>query len=133
MQKSEVVIPVRDYDLAATLTSGQAFRWKFVNGWWEGVIGCRWVRLQQSPDGIVTEVAEPVNDGGWLGNYLQVHVDLEAITATFPADKPMQAAIGCCRGLRLLRQDPWECLASFICSSTKQIVQIQQIIALLCE
>jgi len=38
-----------------------------------------------------------------------------------------------CRGLRVLRQDPWECLASFILSSTKQIVQIRQIVALLCE
>jgi N-glycosylase/DNA lyase len=38
-----------------------------------------------------------------------------------------------CRGLRLLRQDPWECLASFILSSTKQIVQIQQIISIICE
>ena len=35
--------------------------------------------------------------------------------------------------MRLLRQDPWECLASFICSSSKQIVQIQQIIGLLCR
>jgi N-glycosylase/DNA lyase len=35
--------------------------------------------------------------------------------------------------LRVLRQDPWECLASFILSSTKQIVQIRQIITLLCE
>jgi N-glycosylase/DNA lyase len=35
--------------------------------------------------------------------------------------------------MRLLRQDPWECLASFILSSTKQIVQIRQIVALLCE
>src|SRR6185436_7147385 len=42
-------------------------------------------------------------------------------------------SVAACRGLRLLRQDPWECLASFICSSTKQIVQIQQIIALLCQ
>jgi len=33
----------------------------------------------------------------------------------------------------VLRQDPWECLASFILSSTKQIVQIRQIISLLCE
>ena len=35
--------------------------------------------------------------------------------------------------LRLLRQDPWECLASFILSSSKQIVQIRQIVARLCE
>jgi N-glycosylase/DNA lyase len=41
--------------------------------------------------------------------------------------------VAACRGLRLLRQDPWECLASFILSSTKQIVQIRQIIAVLCE
>src|SRR5207249_12068207 len=45
----------------------------------------------------------------------------------------MRAAVSACCGLRLLRQDPWECLASFILSSTKQIVQIQQIIGLLCE
>jgi len=45
----------------------------------------------------------------------------------------MRAAVAACRGLRLLRQDPWECLASFILSSTKQIVQIRQIISLLCE
>lgn len=133
MQESEVVIPVRDYDLAATLASGQAFRWRFIDGWWEGVIGRRWVRLRQSPGGIAAEVAELVTEWDWLNTYLQLHVDLDAITSTFPADKPMQAAVACCRGLRLLRQDPWECLASFICSSTKQIVQIQQIIGLLCE
>jgi N-glycosylase/DNA lyase len=45
----------------------------------------------------------------------------------------MRVSVEACRGLRLLRQDPWECLASFILSSTKQIVQIQQIVALLCE
>ena len=45
----------------------------------------------------------------------------------------MQAAVAACHGLRLLRQEPWECLASFILFSTKQIVQIRQIIARLCE
>src|ERR1700739_2698797 len=45
----------------------------------------------------------------------------------------MRRAVTACRGLRLLRQDPWECLASFILSSTKQIVQIRQIVAVLCE
>ena len=50
-----------------------------------------------------------------------------------PDDEPMRSAIAACRGLRVLRQVPWECLASFILSSNKQIVQIRQIIALLCE
>lgn len=56
---------------------------------------------------------------------------MEEILATFPEDEPMRAAVAHCRGLRLLRQEPWECLASFICSSTKQIVQIRQIVAML--
>ena len=45
----------------------------------------------------------------------------------------MRNAVAACRGLRVLRQEPWECLASFILSSTKQIVQIRQIVSLLCE
>ncbi len=71
--------------------------------------------------------------GPWLAHYLQLEAELDAVLASFPNDEPMRAAVAACRGLRLLRQDPWECLASFILSSTKQIVQIQQIITLLCE
>ena len=45
----------------------------------------------------------------------------------------MRNAVAALPGLRLLRQDYWECLASFILSATKQIVQIQQMVALLAE
>ena len=68
-------------------------------------------------------------DWDWLTHYLQLHVDLSEVVRLFPDDEPMRAAVAACRGLRLLRQDPWECLASFILSSTKQIVQIRQIIS----
>ena len=125
--------PVRDYDLAATLTSGQAFRWRLYDGWWEGVVAGRWVRLQSRDHGIAAETAVPQDTWSWLEDYLQIHVDLNSILLSFPDDEPMRTSVTACRGLRLLRQEPWECLAGFICSSTKQIVQIQQIIALLCE
>src|SRR5204863_3813295 len=127
---NEASFPVRDYDLSATLSSGQAFGWVFRDGAWEGVIGKHWVQLR---DGIWARTAMPVTDWTWLRQYLQVDVDLDAILLSFPDDEPMRQSVLACRGLRLLRQDPWECLASFILSSTKQIVQIQQIIALLCE
>jgi len=125
-------IAARDYDLAATLTSGQAFRWTFRNDVWEGVVGSRWVRLRQREGGIEAATAVPVADWTWLTDYLQSALNLESILRTFPDDEPMRASIAACRGLRLLRQEPWECLASFILSSTKQIVQIEQIVALLC-
>jgi N-glycosylase/DNA lyase len=124
---------LRDYDLAATLTSGQVFRWQSHGRGWVGVIGTHWVRLHQGTGSLTAETAQPVSDWHWLATYLQADVDWSGVVRTFPDDEPMRAAVAVCRGLRLLRQDPWECLSSFILSSTKQIVQIQQIIALLCE
>src|SRR2546425_10851060 len=131
--ETRIFIPARDYDLAATLTSGQAFRWQFREGAWEGVIGLHWVRLQARAEGILAETARPVTNWHWLTHYLQTEIDLGAGLLSFPDDDPMRASVNACHGLRLLRQDPWECLGSFILSSTQQIVQIQQIIALLCQ
>ena len=129
---------VRNYDLAATLSSGQAFRWQVgvqasAFSVATGVIGNRWVRLHADEFSITAETAGPVTDWNWLTDYLQLELDLPAVLATFPEDEPMRASVNSSRGLRLLRQEPWECLASFILSSTKQIVQIRQIVALLCE
>jgi len=124
---------VNAYDLNATLSSGQAFRWRKEDDSWIGVLAGHWVRLRSDPFSITAEVAGAVSDWSWLVDYLQLEVDLTALLLTFPEDLPMKTAINSCRGLRILHQDPWECLASFILSSTKQIVQIQQIISLLCE
>ena len=128
-----MVFHVRDYDLAATLDSGQVFRWQKQNDSWIGVVGKYCAQLTQTPDGIRAETATPVKDWHWLRDFLQTEVVWAAILETFPDDAPMRAAVAACHGLRVLRQDPWECLASFILSSTKQIVQIRQIISLLCE
>jgi N-glycosylase/DNA lyase len=125
--------PVRDYDLAATLASGQAFRWKRCDDAWEGVVAGRWVELRQEANAILARTAEPQRDWDWLRRYLQIDVDLQKVLTTFPKDDAMRASVTACHGLRLMRQDPWECLASFILSSTKQIVQIQQIVRALCE
>jgi N-glycosylase/DNA lyase len=125
--------PARDYNLAATLDSGQAFRWEPQGTDWAGIVGLHWVRLSVDDGSITAETAEPVQDWAWLTHYLQLDVVLPDVLETFPEDPPLRAARVACRGLRLLRQDLWECLASFILSSTKQIVQIRQMIRALCE
>jgi len=125
---------VERYDLDATLSCGQAFNWeKQPDGTWTGTVSGRWVRLRSAPGSVAAETAGPVAEWAWLEHYLQARVDLAAVHASFPADEPMRAAVAGCPGLRLLRQEPWECLASFILSSTKQIVQIRRIVRLLCE
>ncbi len=133
MATREKIFVVRDYDLAATLTSGQAFRWQQENDSWVGVVHGRRVRLRATENAIAAETDAPQADWNWLADYLQTEINFAAVRKTFPADEPMRAAVEACPGLRLLRQEPWECLASFILSSTKQIVQIRQIVGLLCE
>ena len=133
MPATKIIFRLRNYDLAATLDSGQVFRWHKQNDSWLGVVGGHFVRLTQTDGGILAETDAGIDDLDWLRNFLQTGTDLAAVLKTFPDDEPMRAAVASCGGLRLLRQDPWECLASFILSSTKQIVQIRQIVSLLCE
>lgn len=124
---------VTDYDLAKTLNCGQAFRWRRDERGWQGVVAGRWVRLSSDGGLLRAETALPQAAWQWLEHYLQLGLDWPRVLRTFPDDAPMRAALAACRGLRLLRQDPWECLASFLLSATKQIVQIQTIIERLCQ
>lgn len=124
---------VTDYDLDATLESGQAFGWERDEAGWTSVIGGRWVRATQEGEVVTLQVTEPAGGWGAFERYLALDEDLGPILASFPDDVPLREAVASCRGLRLLRQEPWECLAGFICSSTKQIVQIRQMHRLLRE
>lgn len=125
MQRQKQTLTVADYSLDHTLDSGQAFRWKKAeDGGWSGVIGRQHVFLRQEGDRIEVEA----NDMTEVASCFQWHVALRPIIETFPKDEHLDAAVKACRGLRILKQDPWECLASFIASSTKQIVQIKQIV-----
>lgn len=129
-----------DVNLAATLECGQAFRWSGADdGWFTGVVGREVWRLRQDGDGVLWErsadrdVRPPVAAGMPLPlkRYLSLDRSLREIVATFPDEPALQAAVRRHWGLRVLRQEPWETLASFIASSTKQIVQIRQIVELL--
>jgi N-glycosylase/DNA lyase len=131
---AETILPVENYDLAATLSCGQAFRWRREEATWNGVISGRWVQLEQlDATAIKASVASNEADWSWLRRYLRSDENLAAQLATFPDDEPLRAATAHCVGLRLLRQDSWECLASFILSSTKQIPQIQKCVELLSQ
>src|SRR5437773_3226404 len=60
-------------------------------------------------------------------HYFALDHPLAEICASFPEDPVMNAAREFCRGLRIIRQPKWECLATFICSSMKQVAHIRQI------
>ena len=88
----ECIFPVQQYDLEATLTSGQTFGWERSGAGWTSVVQGRWVRLYQDGDSICAQTAEPQLAWDWLVEYLQVEVNLSEVLATFPADPHLRAA-----------------------------------------
>ena len=123
-----------NYDLEATLTSGQTFRWKKINNHWENIISNKYVKLKKYKSSLIAEVTPFIKDSLWLEDYLQINIDLNKIYRNFPKnDSYLDEAVNLFSGLRILKQDPWETIASFICSSNKQIIQIERIIEKICN
>jgi N-glycosylase/DNA lyase len=113
-------------DLDATLTSGQTFSWKrTADGRWRGWIDRRPCLVW--PDGDALRAVGPGLTRDAVSFYFGLDLSVREIFATFPSDPWLDKARAFAPGLRILRQDPWETLCNFICSSLKQIVQIEQI------
>src|SRR6266480_186573 len=135
-----VEISAPDFDLAKTLDSGQVFHWGKVGDGFVGAIAGTPVYVEQERNVLkVCCGATPVRAGlavparatrplpRIIANYFALDHPLTEICASFPDDPVMNAARLFCRGLRIIRQPKWECLATFICSSMKQVAHIRQI------
>lgn len=119
------LLPWVPVDLALSLGSGQAFHWVPQGAGWVGAIGAVAVYLEQERDSGRVWVNPEGRSAAEV--YLALDHPLEAIEASFPRDPVMQSAAVYCRGMRILRQDRWEALATFITSSMKQVAHIAQI------
>jgi N-glycosylase/DNA lyase len=120
-------IEAPDFDLAMTLNSGQVFHWEKIGDGFYGMIGDRAVYVEQRGDILKVRFGETRALPKVVARYFALDHPLEEICASFPRDLVMGAARDFCRGLRIIRQPHWECLATFICSSMKQVAHIRQI------
>ena len=112
-----------DFDLTRTLDSGQVFHWEEYGDGYAGTIGSNGVYVEQRKNRLLfTGTTTAV-----IGNYFALDHPLRQICRSFPDDPAMCAARDFCAGLRIIRQPRWECLATFITSSMKQVAHIRQI------
>ena len=115
------------YDLRGTLCGGQAFRWQDEgDGWFCGVIFGNVVRMRRVDDGIefVSAPDDEASLAPLVRDYLRVDDDMDAVYAALSEDEWLAGAVKQHRGLRVLRQEPWECLIGFICSANNNIPRI---------
>ena len=129
-----IAICAPDFDLAMTLDSGQVFHWEKIDNGFAGTIDDRAVYIEQhgkilraSGGGFELDCFKQSSFPASVADYFALDHPLAKICESFPSDPVMNAARDFCRGLRIIRQPKWECLATFICSSMKQVAHIRQI------
>ncbi len=116
-------LKAEDFNLAKTLESGQVFHWRAAEAGFVGLIDDEAVYVEQQIDALYFDGTSAER----LARYFALDHSLKEICASFPNDPAMRAADEFCRGLRIIRQSKWECLATFITSSMKQVAHIRQI------
>lgn len=126
---NSVFLPVGYVDVEATFDGGQAFRWwPDENCGYRGVIGRRVVNVREVPDGITVTPLDGKDIHGiehMMLEYIGADQDIEGFRTRFADDPCLGPALRGYSGLRVLRQEPWECLFSFITSSTSNIPRIK--------
>ncbi|MEM2104985.1 MAG: DNA glycosylase [Candidatus Bathyarchaeia archaeon] len=112
------------FNLDVTLCCGQVFRWDKIGEWWFGVTGEKVFKIRQIDEELEFENA----DEGFVREYFGLKDDLPKILSQIRKDKHVKTAIEKFKGLRILRQDPWECLVSYICATYKNIPAIKKML-----
>jgi len=112
------------FNLDVTLCCGQVFRWEKKGDWWYGVVRGKAFKIRQ----VNAELEFANADEKFIENYFGLDDDLQKIRAKIGRDEHIRRALREFWGLRIIRQDPWECLISYICATYKNIPAIRHIL-----
>jgi len=117
-------------NLFACLFCGQSFGWDALGqnefqGWFVFEGQTHTAHLKQTPKGVFVRTSAPRS---WFFRYFNLGLDLNQIISTFPNDPDIALALRRFKGLRVLAQDPWETLVSFIISQNNNIARIRLIL-----
>jgi len=124
---------VSDFDLSGIFECGQCFRWNAdEHGAYTGVAFGRAARLRRDGGSVFISCSLEDFEAVWRG-YFDLDRDYEAIRRRLCVDAFMAEAVGFGAGIRILRQDKWEALCSFIISQCNNIPRIKKIVDALCR
>ena len=123
---------VQPFKLELRWLQAQAFRWSEPDsdGWSFGFVGGALIRVRQRDDGIEFESDVPEESlKPEVERYFQLDQDIAPIQdALRGLDATMARLVEEYDGMRILRQDPWECLAAYICSQINRVERTTQIV-----
>ena len=131
---SVTVEGVEDFELKHIFDCGQCFRWDMSSdGSYTGIAEGRAVRISKSGNCVtITNTTKEDFESFWK-RYLDMDFDYANLKRNLSNDKVLADAIRSGEGIRILNQDLWECIISFIISANNNIPRIKAIIKTFCE
>ena len=123
----------KGFDIRRTLFCGQAIRWKELGGYICGIAGGKYAGITDNGDNTYTIHEIEKEDISYWQSYFDLDTDYDALIERFSKDEHMRLACKENPGIRVLRQEPFETLISFIISQNNNIKRITGIIDRLCE
>ncbi len=124
---------VSRFSLADTLDCGQAFRWREENGKWYGIAHGKSIAIYNDGGDIVIEGTSEEDFENIWRNYFDLDRDYDSIVDAISENGKLKEISDMTGNIRILRQDPWEALCSFIISQNNNIPRIKGIIERMCE
>jgi N-glycosylase/DNA lyase len=113
-----------DFSLRHTLECGQFFRWDKLDDWYYFVTHGTVVKARQE-NGSIRYSTKPRRSQEFVSNIFRLDDDYYKIMDTINRDDVIAEATRRHRGMRLMRQEPFECLVSFITSANSSIENIR--------
>lgn len=122
------------FDLNQTLDCGQAFRWRQTGtGHWVGAAYGQVLSLRVKEENLELSCSQEEWDQTWRA-YFDLDEDYDRIRKELAALNPVLAeAAAFAPGIRILRQEPWEALCSFILSQNNNIKRIKGLVDRFCR
>ncbi len=127
---------VSDFNLKWTLESGQSFRWNRMEDAYYGVVEGQILKIHQNHVTLTIESSKEQDESSFtshLIHYLDLERELATILSAVNVDAYIERAINKFWGMRLLNQELWETIASFIISQNNNMARIRGIIRKLAE
>ncbi len=135
MSRFRIELGGEPLSLPETLGCGQAFRWRDnPDGSFTGVVGGVVATVVVRDGALIVQADGPrKTDRAFWRRYFALDVDYRAIRQAYAADATLARCLAFAPGIRVLRQDFFETLVTFIASQNNNIPRIRKIVEGLCE
>jgi N-glycosylase/DNA lyase len=122
---------VQSFDPITSVSSGQTFLWQKLGGAWYGIDGQHILKI--SMDAGKTHFSSFPERKSWERNFFRLDDAWDRIIRGLSSDHFVSLLFEKYQGLRLLRQDPEQCLFSFVCASNTNIPMIRRMLYNICR